>query len=170
MATPSTSSPSLLTSVPPPPDPQRTAEARAAFTTHLSAIGNSHLSSLSTRAADISSNSDAISKQEDILSKNTAKLEKESRKHEKIADNASKKLKELGDVQNWAEVLERDLRVVEEALDRGETGSGWVTEEEGDDDEGEILLEDGEVERNGELDGKGKGKEEEADGPEATKP
>lgn len=33
-------------------------------------------------------------------------------------------MKELGDIQNWAEVLERDLLVVEEALRMGEGEEG----------------------------------------------
>ncbi|KAL6717283.1 hypothetical protein ACLMJK_005198 [Lecanora helva] len=114
-----------------PPDPQRTAEARIAFTAHLTSIGNSHISALETRVADIHSNSVAISKQEDELVKQTKKLEEESKKHQKVADDAGKKLKELGDIQNWAEVLERDLLVLEETMRIGEgEESGWETEED----------------------------------------
>ncbi|MCJ1458237.1 hypothetical protein MMC28_008608 [Mycoblastus sanguinarius] len=114
-----------------PPDPQRTAEARAAFTAHLASIGNSHISSLETRVSDIRNNSTAISKQEDEIAKQTKKLAAESKKHQKVADEARGKLKELGDIQNWAEVLERDLLVLEETMRMGEGGEdGWETEEE----------------------------------------
>lgn len=120
---------------PPPPDPQRTAEARAAFTAHLTSIGNSHISSLEGRVSDIHNNSAAISKQEDDVNKQTKKLAAEAKKHQKIADDAAGKLKELGDIQNWAEVLERDLLVLEETMNMGEAGEdGWVTEEEGYDE------------------------------------
>lgn len=115
----------------PPPDPQRTAEARAAFTAHLTSIGNSHVSALESRVSDIHSNSVTILKQEDELAKQTKKLGDESKKHQKIADEAGKKLKELGDIQNWAEVLERDLLVLETTMKMGEgEESGWETEEE----------------------------------------
>ena len=124
----SSSSPSQVS--PPSPDPQRTVEARAAFTAHLTSIGNSHLSALETRVLDIHSNSISISKQEDELCKQTKKLGDESKKHQKVADEAGKKLKELGDIQNWAEVLERDLLVIEETLKMGEgEDSGWETDE-----------------------------------------
>ena len=48
-----------------------------------------------------------------------------------MANDAAGKLKELGDIQNWAEVLERDLLVLEETMRIGEgEESGWETEEE----------------------------------------
>ncbi|CAD6587757.1 MAG: hypothetical protein ASARMPRED_003246 [Alectoria sarmentosa] len=121
---------------PPPPDPRRTAEARAAFTAHLASIGNSHISSLEGRVSDIHNNSATISKQEDDVAKQTKKLVYEAKKHQKIADDAAGKLKELGDIQNWAEVLERDLLVLEETIRMGEAGEeGWETEEEEYDDD-----------------------------------
>jgi len=60
-----------------------------------------------------------------------------------------KKIKELGNVQNWAEVLERDFLVVGEVLrlvDQGSesswTGSesDWSGEEEGGEEEGGVRL------------------------------
>jgi len=33
-----------------------------------------------------------------------------------MADNSRGKLKEIGDIQNWAEMIERDFLVVEETL------------------------------------------------------
>ena len=131
MSSTATAPPSPSQSEPLPPDPHRTAEAKAAFTAHLTAIGNSHISALESRVSDIHSNSRAISKQEDDLAKSTKKLAEESRKHQKVADDAAGKLKELGDIQNWAEVLERDLLVLEETMRMGEgEESGWETEEE----------------------------------------
>ena len=55
----------------------------------------------------------------------------EAKKHQKVADDAAEKLKELGDIQNWAEVLERDLLVLEETMKMGGAGEdGWETEED----------------------------------------
>ncbi len=159
MTTPSSSTTQVEQPTPPPPDPQRTAEAHAAFTAHLTSIGNSHISSLETRVSDIHSNSAAISKQEDDIIKNTKKLSGEAKKHQKVADDAAGKLKELGDIQNWAEVLERDLLVLEETMKMGEAGEdGWETEEEGNDGEGDL--------RSAEtVQGQGKGRQQ-LDGPE----
>lgn len=37
-----------------------------------------------------------------------------------MADESGVKLKELGDIQNWAEMLEREILVLEDAVGRGE--------------------------------------------------
>lgn len=47
-------------------------------------------------------------------------MKKETAKYNKAAEQARGKLKELGDIQNWAEVLERDLLVLEETVREGE--------------------------------------------------
>lgn len=47
----------------------------------------------------------------------TESLEKESQKYEKMLGDAGKGLKEIGDVQNWAETLERDMLVLEEMME-----------------------------------------------------
>ena len=47
-------------------------------------------------------------------------MKKETCKYNKAAEQAREKLKELGDIQNWAEVLERDLLVLEETVREGE--------------------------------------------------
>ena len=123
--------PAPASAPPPAADPQRTAEARAAFTAHLTSIGNTHISSLEARVSDIHNNSSAISKQEGDVVKQTKKLAIEAKKHQKVADDAAEKLKELGDIQNWAEVLERDLLVIEETIKMGEAGEdGWETEDD----------------------------------------
>ncbi|KAF2017008.1 hypothetical protein BU24DRAFT_420036 [Aaosphaeria arxii CBS 175.79] len=95
---------------------RRTAEARAAVTASLAAVGGSVDTDMRTRAADLHSNSEAIAKQEKELAKQTAALAKESAKWQKMADTSTKKLNEIGDIQNWAELIERDLLVLEETL------------------------------------------------------
>lgn len=99
-----------------PQQDQRIAEARAAFTASLSSVGSSLDADLRSRAANLHSNSTALSKQEADLAKETANLAKQTAQWQKVADTSSEKLKEIGDVQNWAEMIERDLLVVEETL------------------------------------------------------
>lgn len=95
---------------------RRTAEARAAVTASLAAVGASVDTEMKTRAADLHANSEAISKQEKELAKQTAALAKQSVQWQKLADTSTKKLNEIGDIQNWAEMIERDLLVLEETL------------------------------------------------------
>jgi uncharacterized protein (DUF3084 family) len=109
---------------------RRTAEARAAVTASLTSIGGSVDNEMRTRAADLHSNAEAIAKQEKELAKQTAALAKQSNQWQKLADTSTKKLNEIGDIQNWAEMIERDLLVLEETLrlvegkDTPETASG----------------------------------------------
>lgn len=51
-------------------------------------------------------------------------LGRESARYGKMADESAARLKELGDIQNWAEVLERELLVLECAVAEGEGGGG----------------------------------------------
>jgi hypothetical protein len=93
---------------------RRTSEARAAVTAFLASIGTSVDNELRTRTADLHANSAAISKQEKELAKQTAALAKETAQWEKLLNGGTKKLNEVGDIQNWAEMIERDLLVLEE--------------------------------------------------------
>jgi len=97
-------------------DAKRTAEARAAVTATLKSVGSSYNTDLQQRAADLHANSKAIEKQERELAKQTAALAKQSAQWEKLIGKSTKQLNEIGDVQNWAEVIERDLLVIEETL------------------------------------------------------
>ncbi|QDS73825.1 hypothetical protein FKW77_006348 [Venturia effusa] len=97
-------------------DARRTAEARAAVTATLSAVGSVYDTDLQRRAADLHTNSKAIEKQERELIKQTVGLAKQSARWEKLIGKSTKQLNEFGDVQNWAEVMERDLLRIEETL------------------------------------------------------
>lgn len=99
-----------------PDSARRTAEARAAVTASLAAVGSSVDAEMRTRAADLHANSNAITKQEKELAKQTAALAKQTAEFQKLADNSTKKLNEIGDIQNWAEMMERDLLVLEETM------------------------------------------------------
>lgn len=92
------------------------AEARAAFIASLESAGSNYDNRMQRRAADLHANSAAISKQEAQVQKNTAALAKESAKWQKELDKTTKGLKEFGDQQNFAEMMERDFLVLEETL------------------------------------------------------
>jgi GCN5-like protein 1 (GCN5L1)/PHD-finger len=77
----------------------------------------SHLdSTLKSRAANLHANNTVLEKQLTELQSGTKALAKETDKLKKIADDAAKKLKELGNVQNWAEVMEREMLILEETV------------------------------------------------------
>ncbi|KAL8946625.1 MAG: hypothetical protein Q9183_007881, partial [Haloplaca sp. 2 TL-2023] len=123
---PPVSSPPNTTS----PSPHQTAEARAAFTASLLSAGTSTVQSdLQNRATDLHANAAAIDKQEQELLKQTKNLGKESDKWQKVVDDGARGVKETGDVQNWAEMLERDLCVLEDVLDMAEEADGKGTKD-----------------------------------------
>ena len=108
------------TTTPSTSDPSRTSEARAAFLASLSSTGTSALQPLESRARDIHSNSAALTSQTNSLHEQTSALGQENKKYEKMLGEAGEKLKEVGDVQNWAEMLERDMLVLEETMEIAE--------------------------------------------------
>ncbi|KAF4449158.1 hypothetical protein F53441_7554 [Fusarium austroafricanum] len=141
------------TSPPPPPlqptlpsaETQRhVAEARRAV---VATLENMMDSELQWRASTLHSNATVLSKQAQDVQRATDGLRRENVKLAREADAAARKLKELGNVQNWAEVLERDFLVLEETVrlansDRSCSCSdcGSYTGSEGD-DEGEQAME-----------------------------
>ncbi|KAK5012108.1 hypothetical protein LTR60_004558, partial [Cryomyces antarcticus] len=106
------------------PSPARRAEARAAITASLTAAGSALSRALVARIADLHANSAALSKQETALVAQTAALATETAKWQKLAGESTKRMKEFGDLQNWAECIERELLVVEETLREVEGGGG----------------------------------------------
>lgn len=71
---------------------------------------------LQTRATTLHENAASLTKQEREVEQATAGLRKEREKLEKEAAKAERSLREIGSVQNWAEVLERQFLVVEETV------------------------------------------------------
>lgn len=119
------------TAIASPTSPTRAqTEARAAVLASLTSAGAHHDTHLQQRAADLHANALAISRQETELAQHTAALARESAKWDKEAAKATHGLKQVGDLQNWAEMLERDFLVLEETLrvvdgeDEVESGSG----------------------------------------------
>lgn len=98
------------------------AEARAAVLASLESAGSNYDSQYQRRAADLHTNATSIAKQEAQVKKQTAALAKESAKWQKELDKTTKGLNEFGDMQNWAEMMERDFLVLEETLRLAEGG------------------------------------------------
>ncbi|KAK6442110.1 hypothetical protein LTR95_001664 [Oleoguttula sp. CCFEE 5521] len=97
-------------------------EARTAVLASLNSAGSSYSHDLQTRARDLHANSAAISAQENNLTRNTAALKTETAKLSKEVDGTMKGMRDLGDLQNWAEMLERDFMVLEETVRLAEGG------------------------------------------------
>ena len=132
-----------------PEDPARaTADARAAFLATLQHAGGSRADAvLQGRARDIAANASVLAKQDERVTKETADLARTGDGLSELVDAGGKGLKEVGDVQNWAEMLERELQVLEETVRIVEAGE--EEEEEGVGREGNV---------EGEAAGKKKGK------------
>lgn len=105
------------TSEPPSTEEQQKKEALAAFTATLHSVGANLEAPLRDRAATITSNTAALDRQEAELTEHTARLAKQNAQWSGFADETREGLKEIGDVQNWAEMIERDLLVLEEMMD-----------------------------------------------------
>ncbi|PYH32574.1 uncharacterized protein BO87DRAFT_338167, partial [Aspergillus neoniger CBS 115656] len=133
--------------MPPPEKSKETLEAKSAFSATLLNIGSTHASPLVERAHIITENAAALDKQQAELEAHTAALAKQNESWDKLAGEARDGLKEIGDVQNWAEVVERELLVLEEMMgyveskgdgDGGDSGEG-VEGVEGDGMNGGII-------------------------------
>ncbi|RDL40165.1 uncharacterized protein BP5553_00144 [Venustampulla echinocandica] len=142
---------STMPSSPSPESARQIAEARAVLEASMSNIGASLDTSLRSRATTLHANSAQLEKQQKDVVKETAKLRKETDKLKKAADEGARKVKELGNVQNWAEMLERDFLVLEETLRLAEQGSDSDSWESDSGSEGS-----GRSSRRGSVDGDGK--------------
>ncbi|KAH8735032.1 hypothetical protein BGZ61DRAFT_443587 [Ilyonectria robusta] len=89
------------------------AEARSAV---VATLENMMDSELQWRATTLHANSAVLGRQAADVQRATDGLRREREKLAREADAAARRLKELGNVQNWAEVLERDFLVLEETV------------------------------------------------------
>ncbi|KAI0025620.1 hypothetical protein F4780DRAFT_215930 [Xylariomycetidae sp. FL0641] len=103
----------LQATLPSPSTQLHIAEARAALVASMSNMLDSELQS---RAGLLHSNAAALARQERDVARATEGLRRENDKLAKAARDAGRQIKELGNVQNWAEVLERDFLVLEETM------------------------------------------------------
>ncbi|CAI7667425.1 unnamed protein product [Penicillium palitans] len=137
-------------------DDQQQKEALAAFTATLHSVGTNLEAPLRDRAANIQSNAAALERQEAELADNTQRLARQNQQWVGFADETREGLKEIGDVQNWAEMIERDLLALEDMMDVVENGRGEHGSEDGDDRRGSDMGLDGAFE-NGNVDQSAKG-------------
>jgi hypothetical protein len=158
-----------MTSNQPPtiPSENQKQEALAAFTATLHSVGTNLEQPLRDRAATITANEAALQRQEAELAEHTARLARQNASWAGLAEETREGLKEIGDVQNWAEMIERDLLVLEEMMDGVERGEEEGSENKDEDEmgrEGDRDMDgmngDGHVNGDGDgvVNGNGKGK------------
>lgn len=124
---------------------QQQKEALAAFTATLHSVGANLEAPLRDRAANIQTNAAALERQEAELAENTQRLARQNQQWVGLADETREGLKEIGDVQNWAEMIERDLLALEDMMDDVERGHG------DDGGDGEHDRRNGAMELNGDM-------------------
>jgi hypothetical protein len=138
-------------STPSPTTDQHQKEALAAFTATLHSVGTNLEAPLRDRAANIQSNAAALERQEAELAENTQRLARQNQQWLGFADETRDGLKEIGDVQNWAELIERDLLALEDMMDSVEGRGG--SESDSELDRGSEDGWDVDGNRDGEVDG-----------------
>ncbi|KAL2175348.1 uncharacterized protein P884DRAFT_271619 [Thermothelomyces heterothallicus CBS 202.75] len=102
-----------ITTTAPAPQAEQVAQARTAV---LASIGNLLDRELTTRAALLHANGAAIERQEREVERATAALRRQNDRLGRLAETHARRVKEVGDVQNWAEMLEREFLILEETL------------------------------------------------------
>ncbi|QPG97931.1 hypothetical protein C2857_007051 [Epichloe festucae Fl1] len=105
--------PTLHQTLPSAETQRHVAEARSAV---VASMGNLLDSELQSRAGILHENAAALDRQERDVLRATEGLRREREKLAREAGGAARKVKELGNVQNWAEVLERGFLVLEETV------------------------------------------------------
>ncbi|KAF8419449.1 GCN5-like protein 1-domain-containing protein [Tirmania nivea] len=93
-----------------------TEESRKQLHTSLTTLGSQIDADLRDRITTIHQNAQSLETQTRTLKNRTAALSKTTRQWSGMAESARSKLKEIGDIQNWAEMIEHELLVMEEAM------------------------------------------------------
>jgi predicted nucleic acid-binding Zn-ribbon protein len=95
--------------------PDQTSSTKSTSTL-VAATLREHTAPLTEQTETIISASQSISAQRRILVQDTQKLSRQAQELEKTLGQSVDQLKEMGDLQNWAEVVFRDISVIEETL------------------------------------------------------
>ena len=116
--------PHLQASLPSASAERQVAEAREAV---VASIGNMLDGELQSRAALLHANNAAVERQFRDVDRALAALRREDDRLQKVADDAARRIKELGNVQNWAEILEKDFQQLEETMRLVREGSSSLS-------------------------------------------
>jgi len=79
-------------------------------------LGTQFDGDLRDRITTIHQNAQNLEAQTRTLKNRTAALNKTTRQWSRVVESATSRLKEIGDVQNWVEMIEHDLSVIEETM------------------------------------------------------
>jgi len=79
-------------------------------------LGTQFDGDLRDRITTIHQNAQNLEAQTRTLKNRTAALNKTTRQWSGVVESATSRLKEIGDVQNWVEMIEHDLSVIEETM------------------------------------------------------
>ncbi|KAI5791596.1 GCN5-like protein 1-domain-containing protein [Peziza echinospora] len=82
----------------------------------LQTLGSQVDADLRDRITTIHLNAQTLETQTRTLKNRTASLSKTTRQWSGMAEGARSRLKEIGDIQNWAEMIEHELLVMEETM------------------------------------------------------
>lgn len=109
-------------------------ESRKHLYTTVTTLGAQIDSDLRSRITTIHQNAQSLESQSRTVQSRTAALSKTTKQWSGVAEGARSRLKEIGDIQNWAEMIEHDLMVIEETLNivygEEEEGGGLILGEE----------------------------------------
>ncbi|ODQ63714.1 hypothetical protein NADFUDRAFT_53369 [Nadsonia fulvescens var. elongata DSM 6958] len=86
------------------------------FVNDVEAIPRAFDEVMQTRARNLHKNRQSIANQADNLKNQTTALTKQTKLWKQLAKDANSKLKQGGDLQNWAELVDRDIRILEETV------------------------------------------------------
>ncbi|KFY50950.1 hypothetical protein V496_09063, partial [Pseudogymnoascus sp. VKM F-4515 (FW-2607)] len=115
-ANPASASTASLSTSPSSTDTQTLTSARAALEATILSTGTAYTHPIEARARDLHAMNTALATQQTQLLSATGALAKENDRLAKLAEEGGRRLKEVGALDVWAEVLEGDLAAVEECL------------------------------------------------------
>ncbi|KAF8472075.1 GCN5-like 1 [Kalaharituber pfeilii] len=95
---------------------KRAEESRKHLHTTLHNLGSQIDTDLRDRITTIHQNAQSLETQTRTLKNRTAALSKTTRQWSAMTEGARSRLKEIGDIQNWAEMIEHELLVMEETM------------------------------------------------------
>jgi len=96
---------------------KRAEESRKHLYGTIGTLGAQIDGDLRDRITTIHQNAQSLATQTRTLKDRTAVLNKTTRQWSGVAESARSRLKEIGDIQNWVEMIEHELSVIEETME-----------------------------------------------------